>query len=347
MVNELRWDITGHCNLNCRHCQAAKYYEEQFNKGKKDLSTEEATIVIDKIAKSGVRRVGILGGEPLVRKDIFQLLEIMNEKGLRVSLNTNLTLLEDSMIEKIFKNVEAVFVSIDGTCSYEHDLLRGKGTFEKTIKNLEKLIAQKGDKQVNISYVLNAYNIKSASRIYDFFKNRGIDTFFIDNVHRVGNADSFWDDLSVNNEELIMAIEDIVKTWDYEDEMLLNLRMYTNKFRDYLHEKTGIKLPDKLVWDAPGKTSLYVLNDGTVIPAHFLAYSDIENGFKSKSLLYSDLEEIMESETYRSFLNLYDSNLPKTYYKPCAGCEYRGKQCNPSPVSYWLGKAIPMDFCMV
>ncbi len=195
--------------------------------------------------------------------------------------------------------------------------------------------------------VLNQYNYKSSSNIYDFVKQLGIETCFIDVVRRVGNADDNWDELGLSMGQEIEAIVGIINSWDFDSEIMLNLRMYTNRFRDYLYKKTGVRLNDKLVWDAPGKTSLYILNNGTLLPAHFLAYMNLEEKFDSKSLVNYDIDEIVTSDSFKDFMSLYDAKLPHTYYKTCQNCSYCGKQCNPSPVSYWLGKEVPMDFCVL
>ncbi len=347
MINEIRWDITGKCNLKCRHCQASLYYENERKKGNQDLSLDEVKIVIDKIKMSGVKKIGILGGEPMMRNDLIEILKYMNKADLKISLNTNLTLLDKFDVNEIIDLCEAIYVSIDGTNEHEHDLLRGNGVLKKTLNNLEKVIAIKGSKPVNISYVLNKYNYKSSDKLYNMVSKLGIDTCFVDVVHKVGNADKYWDDIGLSIEEEIYAVEKIVKNWDWDSDTTLNLRMNTNKFRDYLLKKTGVKLMDKLVWDAPGKTSFYILNDGTMLPTHFLAYMDYEKGFLSKSLVNSSFDEIINTPTFKEFMSLYDKNLPQEYYESCSKCEYCGKQCNPSPVSYWMGKSIPMEFCLI
>lgn len=89
MVEIIRWDITGSCNLKCKHCQASKYYNS--NLSKKDLSTEQVFSIIDKISQIGVDNVALLGGEPLMRKDIIEILKYFKSKNIKTSLNTNLT----------------------------------------------------------------------------------------------------------------------------------------------------------------------------------------------------------------------------------------------------------------
>lgn len=347
MINDVRWDITGRCNLNCKHCQAAAFYKKERLKGRKELTTEEVFQVVDKLKEAKVRRIGILGGEPMMRKDLLIILKYMYDNGFDVTLNSNLTLLNEDDIEEIFKYCQSVFVSIDGTNSVEHERLRGEETFEKTIKNIKKMVRKKGKKTVQISYVINRYNYRTTGDIYPLMKELQVDTCLVDMVHKVGNADANWEEIGLTKSQSIEAVTNLITSWDYSSDIMLVPRMYTNRFRDYLYDISGIRLDDKLVWDAPGKTSLYILSDGTLLPTHFLAYSDYEKGFISKSLKDYSINEIISEDNFAEFLRMYDKKLPKEYYEPCKTCEYCGKQCNPSPVSYWLGKKVPMEFCKV
>lgn len=342
MIQEVRWDITGKCNLNCTHCQAMQYYRKRLDK--KDLITEEIFVVVDRLKRAGIRKIGLLGGEPLLREDLLIILQYMRDSGMQVSLNTNLLLLERYDIDELVKNLKSIFVSLDGIMAEEHEALRGKGTFNKTIENIKILSGHASKIPVDISYVINRNNFQSTERIYDFMKTLGVKNCLIDVVHKVGNASDNWDSLALSMEQEIDAIKGIVNSWDYSDDMILNLRMYSNKFRDFLETQTGVHLDDKLVWDAPGKTSVYILNDGTVVPTQFMAYLE-DDKFQSKSLKDYELTEILNSKGFADFLELYDRKLPQTYYEPCRNCQYCGKQCNPSPVSYWLGKKTPIDLC--
>lgn len=344
MIKEVRWDITGKCNLNCTHCQAAKFYRDE--KDRKDLTTSEVFAVIDRLKQAGILKVGLLGGEPLLRNDILEILHYFQKKGIKVTLNTNLLLLERFDLDKLLGYLDTIFVSLDGTTREEHEKIRGDNTFEKTIENIKKLTSHRRKIRVDVSYVINKYNCSSVKSLYSFMKSLGIDTCMVDIVHKVGNAEENWEKLAISLDEEMDVVKNLVESWDFSDDVTLNLRMYTNKFRDYLEKVTGIHLKDKLVWDAPGKTSLYILNDGTVVPTQFMMYMERER-FKSKSLKNFDLEEIITSDSFVDFLELYHRDLPHNYYEPCKGCKYCGKQCNPSPVSFWLGKKIPIDICTI
>jgi MoaA/NifB/PqqE/SkfB family radical SAM enzyme len=340
----VRWDITGTCNLKCKHCQAADYYYNKNNKIN-DLSTEEAITVIDKLASYGTESIGILGGEPLIRKDIIYLMSYIRDKGIKVVLNTNAMLVNRYDTKSIVDNIDNIVISIDGTNVKEHDLLRGNGSFEEVFKNIKLLNQFKGSKKIGVSYVLNKHNYKSTDKLYNFMKELDIDYCLVDVVHETGSAVNNWNDLALSEDEIVSSIKTLVSSWDFSGKIMLVPRMYTNLFRDKLQKVTGIRLNNKYVCDAPGITSLYILNDGKVVPTQFLSYLDNKNKFSSKSLVDYSLDEILNDNDFKKFIKLYDDRLWESYYKPCSTCKYSGKQCNPSPVAYYLDREIPIPIC--
>ncbi|MEO0241950.1 MAG: radical SAM protein [candidate division WOR-3 bacterium] len=100
--------ITDRCNLNCRHCLAAGVEEE--------LDTEEMIKIIRKIGNVKVFSVGIFGGEPLVRKDIWRFIEELKKFPISLSLNTNGTLITPHTAKRLKEfGVKDIVLSLDGS----------------------------------------------------------------------------------------------------------------------------------------------------------------------------------------------------------------------------------------
>ncbi|MDI6784393.1 MAG: radical SAM protein, partial [bacterium] len=127
MVN---WAITGRCNLRCTHCYGA-YGVMQ----KDELTKEQIFKIIDELESLGTRRITIEGGEPLVRKDIGEIINYIHQKGIEQSLCTNGVLLERK-INEIKGKVDIVILSIDGAES-AHDKIRGQGNFKQVLHAIE------------------------------------------------------------------------------------------------------------------------------------------------------------------------------------------------------------------
>src|SRR5215831_16801264 len=91
------WEVTKGCNLRCVHCRATATELSSPD----DLSTAEALDIIDQIAADYNPILVLSGGEPLFRKDIFQLARHATDRGLRVALATNGTLVTEEIAQKI------------------------------------------------------------------------------------------------------------------------------------------------------------------------------------------------------------------------------------------------------
>ena len=82
------WNCTRRCNLKCRHC----YSDSGCGAAADELTTDEARRLIDDIASFGCPAILFSGGEPCLRPDLVELVALARERGLRVTLSTNGTL---------------------------------------------------------------------------------------------------------------------------------------------------------------------------------------------------------------------------------------------------------------
>jgi sulfatase maturation enzyme AslB (radical SAM superfamily) len=104
------WDFTHNCNLNCKHC-----YSNSGATRETELTTEEALEVVDQLADAGVIALAFSGGEPLSRKDFFEVASHAAKRGLYVSVATNGTLLSKENVRRLKQaKINYVEVSIDG-----------------------------------------------------------------------------------------------------------------------------------------------------------------------------------------------------------------------------------------
>ncbi len=160
------WEITNLCNLNCVYCYAR---DKKFN----ELTTEECFRVIDELSDAGVVSVTLSGGEPLMRKDFFDIANYASKKGLMVFLATNGTLITRRVARKLKEaGVVYVEISIDSPRKEVHEALRGKGTFEKAVRGVKNCIKE-GVPTVAMATTLNSHN-KSIEEIFEFAKSIGV-----------------------------------------------------------------------------------------------------------------------------------------------------------------------------
>jgi radical SAM protein with 4Fe4S-binding SPASM domain len=166
------WNVTRRCNLRCRHC----YIDAEDKNYDQELSTEEARIFINDLADMRVPVLLFSGGEPLLRKDIFELGALAAKKGLRPVISTNGTLINDEIAKKIkAAGFQYVGVSIDGMQA-THDNFRNKaGAFEQALKGIRACI-NNGIK-TGIRFTVNKYNIADLPAIIELLQREKIPRF--------------------------------------------------------------------------------------------------------------------------------------------------------------------------
>src|SRR5271157_5770561 len=125
------WEVTKGCNLRCIHCRATATELSSPT----DLPTDKALEIIRQIADFSNPILVLSGGEPLFRHDIFQLARYGTDRGLRVALATNGTLVTKHVARMIVDSgVQRVAISLDGADALTHDSFRGiPGAFDAAI----------------------------------------------------------------------------------------------------------------------------------------------------------------------------------------------------------------------
>ncbi len=165
----IAWEITGVCNLKCAHCRASAVNERDPN----ELSTEECFSLIDNIASFSNPVIILTGGEPLMREDVFDIAKYGMEKGLRMVIATNGTLITDNVARKMAEvGIPRVSVSLDSAIPEVHDKFRGvKGAFEASLKGLEAVKRAGIDFQINTT--ITKRNINEIEDILNFVIKTG------------------------------------------------------------------------------------------------------------------------------------------------------------------------------
>jgi MoaA/NifB/PqqE/SkfB family radical SAM enzyme len=161
---KLDLNITNRCNLRCVHCA--------FDSGivkMKELSLKKIKQILEDTKKLGGERIDITGGEPLVRKDVFEIIKIAKDLDYKIELVTNGTLLDRFVIEKLIKlKVDSIAVSLDGSNYEMHNRIRGitRDQYDEIIKNI-KLAIKHGIK-TKINTVVFESNLEDTLNITKF-----------------------------------------------------------------------------------------------------------------------------------------------------------------------------------
>ncbi len=141
------WETTRNCNLACVHCRASATTGPHTG----ELNTDEAFRLLDQIADVGRAIVILTGGEPLLRKDIFEVAAYGSRKGLRMVMAPNGTLLTEEVAHRLVDcGIKRVSISLDGATAKVHDRFRKvEGAFEGALRGVEMARRAGLDFQIN------------------------------------------------------------------------------------------------------------------------------------------------------------------------------------------------------
>jgi len=156
------WEITRACAFACVHCRA----EAQPKRDPRELDTEEAMGVIDQIREVGDPILVITGGDPLTRRDVYDLIAYAVSTGLRTSLTPTATALANrrNLTRVKAAGVSRVALSLDGATPELHDRFRGfAGSFTRTMRIVDEVREAGLSLQINTS--ISRHNIDTLDAI--------------------------------------------------------------------------------------------------------------------------------------------------------------------------------------
>lgn len=176
------WDCTRRCNLNCLHCGAVK---EKYSW---ELSTEQIKSYLDQFAAFKVRMFAVTGGEPLMRKDLPEVLHHAWQRGLRTGIATNGFLVDEAAVEWIkTAHVHSVQVSLDGL-EATHNQIRGNGqSFSRAVHAIELLKYTKVP-LLSVATTVTSRNFTEIEELRQFLLHLGIRVWRLAVVMPIGRA---------------------------------------------------------------------------------------------------------------------------------------------------------------
>jgi SynChlorMet cassette radical SAM/SPASM protein ScmF len=135
--------LTGGCNLACKHCWIAPSFQPHGDTGG-HLDYKLFEMAIEEGLLLGLRHVKLTGGEPLLHPDFIRMVDLLREKELGLTIETNGVLMTEKLAHylKEKSTLGSISVSLDGVNPETHDTFRGvKGSFEKTCQAVRYLVA--------------------------------------------------------------------------------------------------------------------------------------------------------------------------------------------------------------
>ena len=187
-LKNLFLELTLRCNERCIHCGSRCGEHDRVN----ELSKEQYRKILDDVKRDfGVKQVelDITGGEPLLRRDFFDIMSYANSLGFRWGMTSNATLINDDIAHRLHEcGMKTISVSIDGLES-THDSLRGmNGAFSGAMRGIDALIRHGGFQSIQVTTVVNHRNFSELDELFDMLCKIDIDSWRVINIEPIGRA---------------------------------------------------------------------------------------------------------------------------------------------------------------
>lgn len=155
------WLATNACTARCLHCSS-----NSAKRAPDELSTAEAIDLVDQLAESGVVDFGISGGEPLVRRDVLDVVAHAKARGMAVGVASNGAKLPEDVAERLAElELNRLQVSLDGPPVAHDTLRRWPGLFERVVASIGR--ARRAGLRVHVCCTINSLNVDQLDRFVE------------------------------------------------------------------------------------------------------------------------------------------------------------------------------------
>jgi radical SAM enzyme (rSAM/lipoprotein system) len=326
-LNYFFWETTLRCNLNCRHCGS----ECGNDKVLPELPAHKVLQVFKDIASNYEAKdimVAVTGGEPLVRKDLFEVLSEVSSMGFPWGMVTNGMLVDEDIVEKCASSgMKTVSVSLDGL-SPSHNWLRDNETSYDRAMNALKLFSKSGKfNAVEAITCVNAKNINELENMYKVLKDNNIYAWRLFTIFPKGRAE-FNKELTLNK-ELLIQLFNFIKEKRNSD---LNMHISYSE-EGYLGCDWEREVRDDFFYCGAGINVGGLLADGTYSACPSLA----------REWAQGHVDEISFSEAWeKEYKNMRDREWMRS--GNCKNCK-EWKDCNGSSLHLWDWKEGKTKAC--
>jgi AdoMet-dependent heme synthase len=314
----IAWEVTRACAYSCAHCRA----DAQPKRDRRELDTAEGKRLIDMLAGFDSGPILVLtGGDPLMRRDLFEFARYANESGLRVSLTPTATALptRERMREARAAGIRRVAFSLDAADPEVHDRFRGfQGSFDRTFKGIENALAE--DLPIQVNTTMCALNADQLEKLVPLMESIGVvqwSVFFLVPVGRGAGLEM----LSAEEHERVLG-----RLFELTGEVGFDIKATASPhYRRVVRQRSGptagagFQFPDGL--NRPGHGNGKGVNDGR----GFMFISHIGEVMPSGFLPISagNVREEDPVEIYRDSQLFRELRDPEALKGKCARCEFR------------------------
>ncbi|MGB4272222.1 MAG: TIGR04053 family radical SAM/SPASM domain-containing protein [Propionicimonas sp.] len=330
------WELTNACGLACRHCRATAMPDPAPG----ELSTDQAIALLDEVARFGdpLPHMVFTGGDPLRRHDLKLLMAEAAARGIGVSLAPAVTplLTREKLAEVKADGVQAISLSLDGSCPDKHDGVRGvAGTFDATMEALGW--AEELDIPVQINTLVTSVTATDLPAIYELLSTRKLLRWSLFFLISIGRGTQLVEMTPGDAEKLMVWLNSLTRTAPF----LVRTTEATHYRRIAARSLQQRGMTNEQIEDSPmargfgirdGNGIVFVSNTGDVTPSGFLPLP--LGNVKDDSLV----------ELYRHHPTMVALREPEGFKGRCGWCEYN-RWCGGSRArAYaWTGDVLESD----
>ncbi|MBC2717232.1 MAG: radical SAM protein [Desulfobacteraceae bacterium] len=307
-LNSAYLHLTSRCNLSCPHC----YVSSSNDNTKKDLPATIVLKLIDELANNGGQTVTLSGGEPLLHPAIKKILKYAAPK-VGIRLLSNGTLIDKEWAAFLADMDIFIQISVDGSQKEIHDLIRGEGSFENTLRGVECLQEAGLGERINFSTTVMNQNIHDLKEIISLAKGFKVPLVRFLPLHRMGRAKKEWDSIGSG-----ITISDYEQFYQYTSELRA-------EWRSSIEISCGLsgfllKIPEAFseddIWCPLGK-QLVVGANGDTFPCDLM----MSDEFKVGNIFHDSLTKMIQSDKMKMLCQALSDRRVKI--KKCAACNWR------------------------
>ncbi len=311
LIKGALWAVTGKCNMQCRHCYMGA------PEGQSELPFSALTHIVDALCDGGATDVQLTGGEPFMRRDLFDLLALLGERGITTTdIFTNATLMNDKILTQIADTSLRLrfHVSFDGVGV--HDQMRGvTGAEVRTMRGIRML--NEAGHTVIVTTSVDQSTLPALDATYDAMRALGVYAWGIGRPVAAGCAKNM---IRVEDAAFALACENLLQRWQRDG------KPFTLGLEAFFSEIVG---SDERVNNPPFHPGLFacescrvyphITHTGALIPC--ACYADTEYGNQFGNLAQMSWEEAWNNPVLRRVMDITKADVLKNNPQ-CKTCEH-------------------------
>lgn len=325
-LKSLFWEATLRCNAGCPFCGSSCGPEKRTELGAEDVLRAFARIA-ERWDPSGIM-VHVTGGEPLLREDLFDVMEKVSRMGFPWGMVTNGSLITDEGIDRMRKaGMRTISVSIDGLAEAHEAARRLPGAFPRIVDGIRKLGEAGFLETIQITTVVTRRNLPELDRMLAFFSTLPVDSWRLVPVDPIGRG--------IGQQDLLLRQEDLEELFRFMDRQMFCAKpVLTTSCAHYLGRRDTLCRPDAFHCEA-GRTVASILADGSVFVCPNVPR---DTGLIQGNILRDDFVRLWEE----GFDWFRDEGSRKT--GPCADCP-EWTRCRADSLHTWDFEQQSPKFC--